>query len=58
MRETALRYEAPAVRDYGSIADHTFPNPGNSNSHKGFDDPSNKDGFHEISSPCQGPGCS
>ncbi|HEU5208094.1 MAG TPA: hypothetical protein VFU06_01680 [Longimicrobiales bacterium] len=41
-----MRYERPQIADLGSIAAHTFmPDPGNSQSHKGFN---NLNGDHDC----------
>jgi len=44
-----FEYEAPAITDYGSIADNTFDNPGKGD--KSPDDTLETDKFTEFSHP-------
>jgi hypothetical protein len=44
--EVAMKYEAPKVVDYGSIADHTFTTPGGA---KGCQTNCHVDSFNELS---------
>jgi hypothetical protein len=47
-----VTYEAPAIEDYGSIADHTFQTPGQGT--KSSDTTFEKDTFGEFSHPAGG----
>lgn len=47
-----IPYEAPSVVDYGSIADHTFDNPGSGDK---ANTPLTCDGFDEASGPGTAP---
>jgi len=47
-----VSYEAPAIEDYGSIADHTFDNPGKGDKSA---TPMETDKFGEFSHPFTSP---